>query len=100
MSSASITPAIDESWKIALQSQFKAPYFSELKQFLVEEKKKFIIYPPGPQIFSAFNHCPFDKVKVVIIGQDPYHGPGQANYLKSPLSDRTHENQRFIIASH
>ncbi|MBL7891485.1 MAG: uracil-DNA glycosylase [Bacteroidia bacterium] len=76
-----ISPSIDESWKIALQKQFKAPYFSELKQFLVEEKKKNIVYPPGPQIFSAFNHTPFNKVKVVIIGQDPYHGAGQANGL-------------------
>lgn len=76
-----ISPSIDESWKIALQKQFKAPYFSDLKQFLVEEKKKNIVYPPGPQIFSAFNHTPFNKVKVVIIGQDPYHGAGQANGL-------------------
>ena len=72
---------IDESWKALLSEQFKAPYFNELKQFLVQEKKQFLIYPPGPQIFSAFNRTPFSKVKVVIIGQDPYHGPGQANGL-------------------
>jgi uracil-DNA glycosylase len=72
---------IDDSWKNVLKSQFDAPYFSELKAFLVNEKKKHIVYPPGKQIFSAFNRTPFDKVRVVIIGQDPYHGPGQANGL-------------------
>lgn len=76
-----ISPTIDESWKKALQSQFNAPYFSELKRFLVEEMKKNRVFPPGPLIFSAFNHTPVDKVKVVIIGQDPYHGEGQANGL-------------------
>jgi len=72
---------IDESWKTLLSEQFKAPYFAELKKFLVQEKKQFVVYPPGPQIFSAFNRTPFSKVKVVIIGQDPYHGLGQANGL-------------------
>ncbi|MGZ4047783.1 MAG: uracil-DNA glycosylase [Bacteroidia bacterium] len=72
---------IDDSWKKVLKNEFEAPYFSALKAFLVEEKKKYVVYPPGKQIFSAFNHTPFDKVKVVIIGQDPYHGPGQANGL-------------------
>ena len=72
---------IDETWKQVLKDQFDAPYFSALKAFLVTEKKKHQIYPPGNQIFSAFNHTPFNKVKVVIIGQDPYHGPGQANGL-------------------
>lgn len=81
MNSVTVNPTIDESWKIALQSQFEAPYFSDLKQFLIEEKKNNVVYPPGPRIFSAFNHCPFDKLKVVIIGQDPYHGAGQANGL-------------------
>ncbi|CAN5322318.1 uracil-DNA glycosylase [soil metagenome] len=64
-----------------LKDQFSAPYFSELKAFLVKEKKKHIVFPPGKQIFSAFNHTTFDNLKVVIIGQDPYHGPGQANGL-------------------
>lgn len=72
---------IHESWKKVLSEQFAAPYFSELKSFLINEKKQHIIYPPGNQIFSAFNRTPFDKLKVVIIGQDPYHGPGQANGL-------------------
>jgi uracil-DNA glycosylase len=78
---SSIAPKIDSSWLNQLQQEFDAAYFAQLKQFLVEEKQKHIIYPPGQQIFSAFNHTPFDKVKVVIIGQDPYHGPGQANGL-------------------
>ena len=81
MTSAPISPAIDESWKTALDHEFKANYFRELKHFLTEEKKKHTIFPPGPQLFSAFNRTPVEKVKVVIIGQDPYHGPGQANGL-------------------
>lgn len=76
-----IKPQIDSSWKEILEEEFKTPYFEALKQFLVEEKKKHIIYPPGDQIFSAFNYTPFDKVKIVIIGQDPYHGEGQAHGL-------------------
>lgn len=78
---SSIAPKIDPSWLNQLQQEFDAAYFAQLKQFLVDEKQKHIIYPPGQQLFSAFNHTPFDKVKVVIIGQDPYHGPGQANGL-------------------
>lgn len=70
---------IDPSWKAALEAEFQAPYFGAIKQYLLKEKqegKK--VYPPGPLIFNAFNSTPFDKVKVVIIGQDPYHGVGQA----------------------
>lgn len=78
---------IHESWKKILNEQFTAPYFSQLKSFLVEEKKKHTLYPPGNQIFSAFNHTPFDELKVVIIGQDPYHGPGQANGLCFSVSN-------------
>lgn len=80
---------IDESWKVLLSEQFKAPYFAELKNFLIQEKKQFVVYPPGPQIFSAFNRTPFSKVKVVIIGQDPYHGPGQANGLCFSVAEGT-----------
>lgn len=76
-----ITPKIENSWLTALSEEFKSPYFFELKNFLVEEKNKFQIYPPGSEIFAAFNFTPFDKVRVVILGQDPYHGPGQANGL-------------------
>ncbi len=72
---------IHKSWKTVLEEQFKADYFSDLKTFLVNEKKKYLVYPKGTQIFAALNRTPFDKIKVVIIGQDPYHGPGQANGL-------------------
>jgi uracil-DNA glycosylase len=76
-----IDPNIEEGWKAVLMDQFQSPYFSTLKEFLVEEKKKYVIYPPGPLIFNAFNRTPFDAVKVVILGQDPYHGKGQAHGL-------------------
>jgi uracil-DNA glycosylase len=77
-----IDPKIDESWKSNMADEFQKPYFAELKNFILEEKNKgSVIYPPGQQIFNAFNHTPFDKVKVVIVGQDPYHGKGQANGL-------------------
>lgn len=69
---------IEPSWFEVLREQFEAPYFSQLKDFLVTERSQNICYPPGSLIFSAFDHTPFDKVKVVILGQDPYHEPGQA----------------------
>ena len=80
-------PDIDESWYRVLQPQFDAPYFSDLKTFLVSEKRKYTVYPPGPLIFNAFNLTPFDKVKVVILGQDPYHGPMQAHGLSFSVPD-------------
>jgi uracil-DNA glycosylase len=83
----SVNPSIDESWKKVLINEFSSPYFIKLKEFLVEEKKKFKVFPPGNLMFSAFNLTPFDKVKVVIIGQDPYHGEGQANGLCFSVSD-------------
>lgn len=67
------------SWQAVIGKEFNQPYMQSLKSFLQEEKAAGkAIYPPGPQIFNAFNHTPFDQVRVVIIGQDPYHGPGQA----------------------
>ena len=78
---ADINPSIEESWKSVLFTEFNKPYFLELKDFLLEEKKKFRVFPPGALIFNAFNHTPFGKVKVVFIGQDPYHGYGQAHGL-------------------
>lgn len=73
---------IDDSWKSALTDEFDKPYFKELKEFLAAEKNAGkLIYPPGPLIFNAFNSTPFDKVRVVIIGQDPYHGAQQAHGL-------------------
>ena len=82
-----VNPNIEESWKRVLWDQFQAPYFAELKAFLVEEKKHYQVFPPGPKIFNAFNSTPFDKVKVVIIGQDPYHGEGQAHGLCFSVQD-------------
>lgn len=76
-----INPKIDESWKKLLIDEFSMPYFYTLKQFLLEEKKHYKIFPPGPQIFAAFNTTPLESVKVIILGQDPYHGKGQAHGL-------------------
>ncbi|HRW69581.1 uracil-DNA glycosylase [Lentimicrobium sp.] len=76
-----MNPQIEESWKKILFAEFEKPYFSELKSFLVSEKARYAVYPPGPKIFEAFNRTPFGKVKVVLLGQDPYHGPGQAHGL-------------------
>ncbi|HDP54958.1 MAG TPA: uracil-DNA glycosylase [Bacteroidetes bacterium] len=81
MSKLSINPDIDPKWKVALKEEFTKEYFYRLKEFLVEEKKQGAIYPKGGLIFNAFNQTPFDKVKVVILGQDPYHGPNQAHGL-------------------
>ena len=72
---------IEPSWKELLQDEFEKPYFSELIQFVKNEYKTTKIYPPGKLIFNAFDHCPAEQTKVVILGQDPYHGPGQAHGL-------------------
>ena len=73
---------IEPSWKEALKNEFTKPYFLEIVTFLkIEKNAGKIIYPPGPLLFNAFNQTPFNKVKVVIIGQDPYHNPGQAHGL-------------------
>ena len=82
-----IDPKIEHSWKEHLQNEFGSDYFKSLKVFLLEEKKKYTVYPPGPRIFAAFDHTPFEKIKAVIIGQDPYHGQGQANGLCFSVSD-------------
>lgn len=74
-------PAIDPGWAEALRSEFSAPYFSQLKEFLVEERAKHTIYPRGGDILRAFQLTPFERARVVILGQDPYHGPGQAHGL-------------------
>jgi len=79
---AEVAPQIEASWKEILDEEFQKPYFLQIKQTLTEEKKNgYSIYPPGPLIFNAFNLTPFDEVKVVILGQDPYHGKGQAHGL-------------------
>ncbi len=78
---------IEQSWKNRLNSEFQLPYFKELTDFVRMEYRQYRIYPPGPLIFNAFNLCPFDMVKVVIIGQDPYHEPGQAQGLAFSVPD-------------
>ena len=78
---------INSLWKTALSAEFDKPYFEKLISFVSSEYKSGKCYPPGPQIFAAFDECPFDKVKVVIIGQDPYHGLGQANGLCFSVND-------------
>lgn len=78
---------IEESWKEKLADEFEKPYFKELTDFVRQEYKTQVCYPPGKLIFNAFNLCPFDQVKVVIIGQDPYHGPGQAQGLCFSVND-------------
>ena len=78
---------IDESWKNVLKDEFEKPYFRSLAQFIREEYRSKQIFPPAPLIFNAFDQCPFHEVKVVIIGQDPYHNPGQANGLCFSVND-------------
>lgn len=73
-----MSPKIDQSWLEVLQPQFESQYFADLKSFLVAERAMYTCYPKGSNIFAAFDRTPFDKVKVVILGQDPYHEPGQA----------------------
>jgi len=72
---------ISESWKKVLEKEFQSDYFNDITLKTKEEYSKFICYPPGSKIFRAFDHCPFNKLKVIIIGQDPYHGEAQANGL-------------------
>lgn len=76
-----INPNIEESWKEVLKSEFQSDYFRNIKTFLLEERKKHNIFPKGSDIFAAYNLTPFNKVKVIILGQDPYHGAGQAHGL-------------------
>lgn len=78
---------IDESWRERLQSEFDAPYFAQLTDFVRHEYATTRVYPPGSQMFAAFDACPFDKVKVVILGQDPYHESGQAHGLCFSVND-------------
>jgi uracil-DNA glycosylase len=78
---STINPQIEDTWKKVLGKEFNSPYFQTLKDFLIQEKSKALVFPPGKLVFEAFNRTPFDHLKVVIIGQDPYHGKGQANGL-------------------
>ncbi|MBQ2539050.1 MAG: uracil-DNA glycosylase [Bacteroidales bacterium] len=76
-----MSPRIEASWLEVLRPQFEAPYFAQLKEFLIAERQQYVCYPKGSDIFAAFDRTPFDKVKVVILGQDPYHEPEQAHGL-------------------
>ncbi len=78
---------MEQSWKAQLQNEFEKPYFEQLTTFVKNEYRKHPVYPPGKMIFNAFELCPFNQVKVVIIGQDPYHGPGQAHGLCFSVMD-------------
>ena len=78
---------IDESWKAVLSEEFEQPYFATLTEFVRNEYKTHKIFPPAKLIFNAFDQCPFDQLKVVILGQDPYHGPGQAHGLCFSVND-------------
>ncbi len=78
---------IHPSWQSKLSSEFEKPYFSELISFVKDEYASRVCYPKGSQIFAAFDDCPFEDIKVVIIGQDPYHGVGQANGLCFSVND-------------
>ncbi|MFN0032322.1 MAG: uracil-DNA glycosylase [Flavobacteriales bacterium] len=72
---------MESRWKEHLSAEFDLPYFRQLTDFVKKEYSEQVCYPPGKLIFNAFTHCPFEQVRVVILGQDPYHGPGQANGL-------------------
>ena len=78
---------IEESWRRHIGTEFEKPYFARLTEFVRSEYASTKCYPPGNLIFNAFNLCPFDKVKAVIIGQDPYHEPGQAHGLSFSVND-------------
>jgi len=81
---------IEQSWKEQLQPEFEKDYFRQLTSFVRQEYQQGTVYPPGQFIFNAFTHCPFDKVKVVIIGQDPYHEPRQAHGLSFSVQEGIH----------
>ena len=78
---------IEESWKEKLKDEFSEPYFKNLTEMVRKEYLTKKVYPPAKDVFRAFNLCPFDKVKVVIVGQDPYHGPKQANGLSFAVAE-------------
>lgn len=78
---------IEESWKMRLKNEFEKPYFENLINFVKEAYRSTVCYPPGGLIFNAFDKCTFDKTRVVILGQDPYHGPRQANGLSFSVND-------------
>jgi uracil-DNA glycosylase len=84
-----IDPKIDKSWKTILKDEFSKDYFYTLKKFLIEEQKQYKVFPKNKDIFTAYNTTKFEDVKVVIIGQDPYHGDNQAHGLAFSVLDGT-----------
>jgi len=82
-----MNPQIEKSWLHVLADEFEKPYFKQLQVFLEKEKRQYEVYPPDALIFNAFAHTPFDKVKVVILGQDPYHGKGEAHGMSFSVPD-------------
>lgn len=78
---------IESGWKEVLREEFEKPYFSNLREWVRDQYKSSTVFPPAKLIFNAFDSCPFDKVRVVILGQDPYHGPGQAHGLCFSVND-------------
>jgi uracil-DNA glycosylase len=78
---------MEPSWKARLQPEFEKPYFDNLIRFVKEEYATQTVFPPGSKIFNAFDACPFEQVKVVLLGQDPYHGPGQAHGLAFSVNE-------------
>ena len=89
-------PKIEVGWLQALGEEFDKDYFTNLKQFLLNERSQYTVYPSGNRIFAAFDFTPFDKVKVVILGQDPYHGEGQANGLCFSVADGVRQPPSLI----
>ena len=90
---------IEESWKAHLNGEFEKPYFAQLTEAVRKEYMQTTCYPPGKLIFNAFNLCPFDQVKVVIIGQDPYHEPGQAHGLSFSVQRWAEQGVLLLNAS-
>jgi uracil-DNA glycosylase len=87
----SISPQLEESWKDQLYDEFNKPYFQLLKNFIIEEIRNYLVFPKGPHIFRAFNETPFHDVKVIILGQDPYHNLGQADGLCFSVAKGVHK---------
>ena len=90
---------IEESWKHVLQTEFDKPYFELLTQYVRQQYKTCRCFPPAGLIFNAFDSCPFDKVRVVIIGQDPYHEPGQAMGLSFSVPEAYRSRHLWLIST-
>jgi uracil-DNA glycosylase len=91
-----VSPKIHPHWLEQLREEFESSYFSKLKAFLLEEKKKYVVFPPGKLIFNAFELTPFEEVKVVLLGQDPYHNVHQAHGLCFSVPDKIAQPKSLI----